>query len=127
MTELRVAVPAETDGTLDSRISAHFGHAPVFVIATVRDGEIVDIDVVRNLGHTSCSGPIDMLIQRDVNVLLTAGMGMRPYAYSQQVGLFVAKAAGTSVREAVENYVQGKTEVMGTDALCEGGGAHRAH
>ncbi len=125
VSEMKVAVPADTDRGLESPVSAHFGHCAAFIVATVRDGQITSVESIPNVGHESCSGPIDLLARRGVRVLVTGGMGMRPFAYSQQVGMSVVRATGTSVREAIENFLGGQSLPLGADRLCRGRGAHQ--
>ncbi|RLI57976.1 MAG: dinitrogenase iron-molybdenum cofactor biosynthesis protein [Candidatus Thorarchaeota archaeon] len=121
----RVAVTADSDNGLDSPMSGHFGHCRAFVVSTIKDGEIIDVETIPNLEHTSCGQPVEMLINRGVNVLITQGMGMRPFIVAQQSGLSVLKGSGGSVREVVLQYVEGKIQNMSDDGLCQGGGAHR--
>ena len=120
----RIAVPAETENGLESPISGHFGHSPLFVISTVEDGEIVEVETLRNAAHASCAEPVMKLAERGVQVLLAGGMGMRPFMVTQQVGIEVIRAEGTTVAEAVENFLRGNSTKMGSDALCGGGGHH---
>ncbi|MHA2377728.1 MAG: NifB/NifX family molybdenum-iron cluster-binding protein [Candidatus Thorarchaeota archaeon] len=120
----RIAVPAEAEHGLDSPISGHFGHSPLFVISTIKDGKIVGVETLRNMTHASCAEPVMKLAERGVQVLLATGMGMRPFMVTQQVGIEVVRAEGTTVVEAVENFLRGNATKMGTDSLCGGGSHH---
>ncbi len=120
----RIAVPAELESGLDSPISKHFGHSPLFVISTVENGEIVKVETLKNAAHASCAEPVMKLAERGVQVLLTSGMGMRPFMVTQQVGIEVIRAEGTTVAEVVENFLRGNSTKMGSDTLCGGGGHH---
>ncbi len=125
MTEsMRIAVPAEAQLGLDSPISGHFGHSPGFVLATVSDGKVTGIEVIENVPHSSCAGPVELLVKHGVKVLITRGMGMRPLLISQQLGLSVVIAPGETVGETVENYLKGNMTPMGAEHTCRGGGAH---
>jgi predicted Fe-Mo cluster-binding NifX family protein len=121
----KVAVTADMDNGLDSPISGHFGHCRAFIVSTVRDGEIVEVETLHNQGHTSCAQPVNMLVENGVSVLITMGMGMRPFMAAQQSGLTVMRGIGGTVREAVNLYIEGKSQTMSDDGLCQGGGAHR--
>ena len=120
MTLHKIAVPAISEQGLDSPISAHFGHSPMFVISTVEDGEVVEVETLRNAGHSSCAEPVMALADRGVKVLIVSGMGGRPYMVTQQVGISVKKAQGITVREVLNNYLEGTSADMGRDALCGG-------
>ena len=121
----RIAVTADIDNGLDSPVSGHFGHCKAFIVSTVKDGEIIEVESVLNGAHTSCAEPVDRLARLGVNVLITLGMGGRPYMHAQQVGLVVVKGSGGTVGDAIRSYIEGRHEVMGRDGLCGGGGAHQ--
>ncbi len=120
----RIAVTAEVDNGLDSPISGHFGHCRAFIVSTVENGEIVNVETIYNGGHTSCAQPVNLLAENGVNVLITLGMGGRPFMAAQQVGLKVIRGRAGTVREAVEMYIEGSAQPMGAEGLCGGGRAH---
>jgi predicted Fe-Mo cluster-binding NifX family protein len=120
----KVAVPAETGQGLDSPISSHFGHAPVFVLSTIKNGEIQEVELLDNRSHSGCGGLIDLLVGRGVQVLIVLGMGGRPYMMAQQAGMPVVRAIGSTVNEAIENYVKGAASHVRDEELCAGGGRH---
>lgn len=82
------------------------------------------VETLRNAAHASCAEPVMRLAESGVQILLASGMGMRPYMVTQQVGIEVITAQGTTVAEAVENYLRGNSTRMGSDGLCGGGGHH---
>ncbi|MFX0107038.1 MAG: NifB/NifX family molybdenum-iron cluster-binding protein [Candidatus Hodarchaeota archaeon] len=120
----RIAIPADAEQGLESPISGHFGHCPIFIVSTVENGEIVNVETLRNLPHGSCAEPVKLLADNGVKVLITGGMGMRPYMVTQQLGISVVLAQGATVGEALENYLKGSLTIIGSDSLCGGGGKH---
>lgn len=118
----KIAVTADIDNGLDSPISSHFGHCKAFIVSTVEDGEIVKVESILNSGHSSCAEPVDRLAGLGVEVLITMGMGMRPFMHAQQVGLTVVRSGNTTVGDAVKTYLKGVGELMDRDGLCGGGG-----
>ena len=120
----RIAVTADIDNGLDSPVSGHFGHCKAFIVSTIEDGKIIEVESVPNGGHTSCAEPVNKLASLGVNVLITMGMGGRPYMAAQQVGLAVVKSSGGTVGEAIQSYIAGRHEMMSRDGLCGGGGGH---
>jgi predicted Fe-Mo cluster-binding NifX family protein len=118
----KIAVTADIDNGLDSPISGHFGHCKAFIVSTVEDGEIVKVESIPNPGHSSCAEPVDRLAGLGVEVLITMGMGMRPFMHAQQVGLTVVRSGNTTVGDAVKTYLKGVGELMDRDGLCGGGG-----
>jgi len=120
----KIAVTADMDNGLDSPVSGHFGHCKAFIVSTVEDGKIVSVEAVPNNGHNSCAEPVNRLVSLGVNVLITMGMGMRPYMVAQQVGLTVVRSGNATVGDAIQTYLKGVGELMDSDGLCGGGGSH---
>ena len=124
MTTHKIAVPAISKHGLDSPISGHFGKSPMFVVSTIEDGKIVEVETVMNAGHSSCAEPVMALADRGVKILIASGMGRRPFMVTQQVGIAVVKAEGVTVGEVLTNYLKGSSSDMGTDSLCGGESDH---
>jgi predicted Fe-Mo cluster-binding NifX family protein len=121
----KIAVTADIDNGLDSPVSGHFGHCKTFIVSTVENGEITKVESIPNAGHTSCAEPVNKLASLGVNVLITMGMGGRPYMHAQQVGLAVVRSTGGTAGDAIRSYIEGNHEMMSREGLCGGGGAHR--
>ena len=120
-----IAVPSDTTDGLDSAISDHFGHCAAFTLVTLADDAIGEVSVLENEGHEEggCMAPVNLLKARGVGVLLAGGMGGRPLAGFQQVGIEVhSKEGADTVREAVELYLAGGCPAFGEAQTCGGGG-----
>lgn len=124
MSSIKVAVPADSGQGLESPLSGHFGHCQAFIISTIEDGKVVDVKTLENQGHTSCAAPVMLLVDNGVKVLITTGMGRRPYMVTQQVGMTVVQGVGKTVGEAVDNFIKGTSPEFGQESLCGGGGHH---
>jgi FKBP-type peptidyl-prolyl cis-trans isomerase 2/predicted Fe-Mo cluster-binding NifX family protein len=129
-----IAIPSDTTDGLDSTVSEHFGHCAAFTLVTVTGDTIGEISVLENKGHEEggCMAPVDLLKGQGVEVLLAGGMGGRPLAGFQQVGIDVRSREGAdTVREAVELYVAGGCPSFGEAQTCGGGadgcGGHGHH
>ena len=120
----KVAVTANVDNGLDSPVSGHFGHCKAFIVSTVEDGEIVKVESIANTSHSSCDEPVRNLVNQGVNVLITMGMGMRPFMAAQQMGLAIVRGNGGTAGDAIRSYLEGKHEMMSSEGLCGGGGRH---
>jgi len=108
-------------------LSGHFGHCKAFIVSTIENGEIVKVETVPNTGHSSCAEPVNRLASLGVGVLITMGMGMRPFMVAQQVGLTVFRSSHTTVGDAVHSYLKGTGDLMDRDNLCGGGGGGCQH
>jgi FKBP-type peptidyl-prolyl cis-trans isomerase 2/predicted Fe-Mo cluster-binding NifX family protein len=120
-----IAVPSDTTDGLDSTISEHFGHCAAFTLVTVTDDAIGEVSVLENAGHEhgGCMAPVNLLKDRGVEVLLAGGMGGRPLAGFQHVGIDVhSKAGADTVREAVELFLAGGCPSFAESETCSGEG-----
>jgi FKBP-type peptidyl-prolyl cis-trans isomerase 2/predicted Fe-Mo cluster-binding NifX family protein len=119
-----IAIPSDTTDGLDAAISEHFGHCAAFTLVTVDDDVIGEVSVLENSGHEEggCMTPVTLLKERGVEVLLAGGMGGRPLAGFQQVGIDVHyKENSGTVREAVELFISGGCRAFGEAQTCSGG------
>jgi len=122
----KIAVTADIENGLNSPISGHFGHCRAFIVTTIEDGEIAKVETIPNLSHSSCAEPVNQLVELGVDVLITMGMGMKPFMTAQQLGLTVVRSGNATVGDAVRAYLKGLGEIMDRDGLCggAGGGCH---
>ncbi len=120
-----IAIPSDSSEGLDSTISEHFGHCGAFTLVEVSDSEIGEVTILPNGGHEQggCMAPVQLLKEKGVEVLLAGGMGQRPLAGFQQVGIAVHfKQEAQTVRDAVELFVGGGCPSFDEAQTCGGGG-----
>lgn len=119
-----LAIPSETPGGLDAALSQHFGQAPAFTLVELEGQEVRSVRIMPNGEHHAggCMAPVMALKEAGVQALVSGGMGMRPLAGCQQVGIQVFFNEGAStVSEAVRLVVQGQARVFGPAQTCGGG------
>lgn len=130
-----IAIPSDAPGGLDAPISEHFGHCAAFTLVRVDDGVVGEVRVIENGGHEQggCMAPVQVLKELEVEVLLAGGMGMRPLAGFDSVGIAVHhKVDAQTVRQAVDLFSAGKCPAFGKAQTCGGGeggcgGGHHHH
>jgi predicted Fe-Mo cluster-binding NifX family protein len=97
-------------GGIDAQISEHFGHCDLFTLVEVDNGEVTKVDALPGISHQhgGCMVPVDLLAIRGVKILIAGGMGMRPLAGFNQVGIEVYKNGGASrVGQAIQALLNG--------------------
>jgi predicted Fe-Mo cluster-binding NifX family protein len=119
MDRIRIAVPCLGEANLQAQVSPHFGRCDSYALVTVQDGKIGAVESLSNADHTDCSSPVQTLAQHNVELMLVAGMGMRPYMSFRQHGIEVNYGVTGTVAEAVESYLRNETVPMTEDTLCE--------
>jgi FKBP-type peptidyl-prolyl cis-trans isomerase 2/predicted Fe-Mo cluster-binding NifX family protein len=120
-----IAIPSDAPGGLESTISEHFGHCGAFTIVQVEDGKAGEVVILENGGHEQggCMAPVQLLKEKGVEVLLAGGMGQRPLAGFQQVGITVHfKGDAQSVGEAINLFIDGGCPAFDEAQTCGGGG-----
>ncbi|THB63974.1 MAG: dinitrogenase iron-molybdenum cofactor biosynthesis protein [Gammaproteobacteria bacterium] len=122
-----IAIPAASDEGLQSKISGHFGHCQQYTLVTVEDGAITETGVLPNIPHQQggCMAPVNHLASNGVQILLAGGMGMRPLAGFNEVGIEVFKCEeGDDIQSAVDGYLQNKLPRFVVQHTCGGGVEH---
>ena len=125
---MKVAFPSENPGGMQAALSDHFGHCAVFTLVDVDKDVVQNVDVLPNTGHVQggCMGPVMLLKNAGVDVLVAGGMGPRPLAGFQQVGIDVYFNEGAPrVEDAIKLLLTGAARRFGPAQVCGGGGGHQ--
>ena len=123
---MKIAVISEDGAT----ISQHFGRAPLYVVATVENGNVIKKETRNKMGHqhfasNSHSEPAqgerhgydadsqskhDQMAQSidDCQVLLAGGMGWGAYDSLKSRGIEIIITDVSDIDEAVKTYLEGK-------------------
>ena len=103
---MKICVPCYSGG-LDDFICEHFGRALAFTIYDTDTGEIT---VVKNTSeHFGGVGkPPELLRKYGVDIVICSGMGARAIAMFRSFGIKVYMGARGTVRDAIEQFFQGK-------------------
>lgn len=118
-----LAVPSLGEGGLDGERSGHFGHCDCFTLVDIVDGEIAEVRIVENPPHEEggCLRPVNLLASQGVSALIAAGMGARPLAGFNDVGIAVYFEKETpGIGDAVQLVLGGVVETMEAQHVCGG-------
>lgn len=101
-------------GGLDDIVAEHFGRAESFTIVDVDGGEIQTVEVLKNSAANQTSGAgvaaSQLIVNKDVDVLLTGSVGPKALAVLQAAGVKIYRASGLKVSDAVKKYLDGELE-----------------
>jgi predicted Fe-Mo cluster-binding NifX family protein len=106
---MRIAISAESNDGLDSKVAQHFGRCPYFAFVDVKGKEIQSIDVIENpffTGHQVGQVPT-FIHEQKADVMLSGGMGGRAIQFFQQFGIEIATGAMGTIKDTLENYFAG--------------------
>ncbi len=119
---MRIAA-STAKGGLDDVVIEIFGRAPCFTIVEVDGGSIRNVEVVKNENAMASGGAgiasAQLMIDKGVDAILTGNLGPNAYNVLSSAGINVYRAAGMTVREAVERFLRGELETV---APSGGGG-----
>ena len=118
MGRIRIAIPCAGQANLEAPVSPHFGRCDSYAIVTLQDGKIESVESLSNGTHSDCSSPVRILAGNGVELMLVAGMGMRPYMSFKQQGIQVMYGISGTVADAIQSYIQNETVPMSEDTLC---------
>ncbi len=94
--------------TLEAEMDPHFGRAPYFLIL---DPEVQQIEAIRNPYAEEAQGAgiraAQMLADKGVRILLTGQVGPKADKVLQAAGIQIISGATGTVKEAIQNLVQG--------------------
>lgn len=119
---MRLAIPSNTADGLEAIRSGHFGHAPFITIVSFDENmDVAAVEVHPNADHDAagCLGVVDHVLGMDVNAILTAGMGRRPYMAFEGEGIAVyLETASPKVADAVQAFAVGNVYRMTPQTAC---------
>jgi predicted Fe-Mo cluster-binding NifX family protein len=123
---MRIAISADTNNDLDSRVGAHFGRCPYFALVDVEGTEVKGVKVVENPFYAKHSpGQVPSFINNQgASVMLAGGMGRRAVTIFEQMGIRAATGATGTVRQALQSYLGG--ELRGVKPCAESEAHHAA-
>lgn len=105
----RVVVPVLEESGTSSKLSPHFGRAPVFAVVEIKtNGDILNLRFQPNRSeHFGGAGrPPDIILGFEPNAVITFGMGPRAMQRFQMAGVAVMQASSENLDEVLAAYVK---------------------
>jgi predicted Fe-Mo cluster-binding NifX family protein len=143
MIQMKIAVPSADDTGLQAMISEHFGRSPYF---TIVDTDGAPLEIVSNMspnhGPSAGSGQHDhehhhdgsghhghgyafrSLSEKEVDILVCRGLGMRAMQLFREKGIRIYCGAEGTVQDAVLSFKEGKLSEAGPEHACHHGHHH---
>ena len=121
---MQICIPVVEDRGLESRVSAHFGSAPAFMIV---DTESRNCRLVGNSNQHHAHGmcqPLAVLTGETVDGMVVGGIGVGALMKLRAAGITVYRAMHPTVGETLAAYTAGSLQPLGHDEAC---GGHHGH
>jgi predicted Fe-Mo cluster-binding NifX family protein len=128
---MKICIPVNEDQGLKSRVSGHFGSAPLFMIVDSDTGECRAIpNQNEHHAHGMCM-PLASLKGETLDGVVVGGIGMGALMKLQAGGLQVFISEYATVEEALQAFKAGKLRTMVPGMACgghsHGGGCGHGH
>ena len=104
---VKIVIPVQEEGGLDTRLSGHFGRAPYFAVIDLKDdGTVLEQSTIANTSeHFGGVGlPPQRILQLKLDALITYGMGPKALTIFQNAKVAVLRTSANTVREVVKAY-----------------------
>jgi predicted Fe-Mo cluster-binding NifX family protein len=116
----RIVIPTENKSGLEANLAEHFGRAPYYTIVDLDEknnntGVRTEVNKGEHVGGTG--HPHEHLLALKPNIFVVKGMGPGCLSSLQDAGIIVLGATGTTVKEIVECFKEGKLTAL--DGACE--------
>jgi predicted Fe-Mo cluster-binding NifX family protein len=118
---MKIAIP--NNGNM---VNQHFGMSKSFVIVTIEDKKILNIEEISaaEFAHQH-QGLADLLVKNGATVVITGGIGSGAISGLQQNGLEVIKGASGEYKKVIEEYINGT--LVDKNVVCNHHGEHHNH
>ena len=110
---MKIAI--STDGAF---VSAHFGRCPSFTILDIKDGKLINREVIANPGHHPGFLP-QFLHDKGVNCIIAGGMGQRASGLFSEQNIQSIVGISGAIDEVIDKLVKGTLE--GSKNICSPG------
>ena len=104
---VKIVIPVQEEGGLDTQLSGHFGRAPYFAVVDLKDdGTVLAQSTIANTSeHFGGVGlPPHRILQLKPDALITYGMGPKALNIFQNAKVAVLRTRANSVQEVIKAY-----------------------
>jgi predicted Fe-Mo cluster-binding NifX family protein len=114
---MKICIPTMGNTGLDDTVGEHFGRVPTYTIINLDNDEV---KVIPNTSHhTGGMGyPPEIMAKEGVNVMVCRGLGRRAINMFEEFGIDVYIGATGTVKDAVEDFKQGKLQKASESDAC---------
>ncbi|HUU78152.1 MAG TPA: NifB/NifX family molybdenum-iron cluster-binding protein [candidate division Zixibacteria bacterium] len=105
---MKIAIMTNTNKGLEAKVSSHFGRAAYLNIANSDSLELLEIKKNLNKNFGGDLSPPKFLQNNNITILLTKELGENAFRSLTRFGIVVYLGADGTVKEALEDYKNGK-------------------
>jgi predicted Fe-Mo cluster-binding NifX family protein len=121
---MKLCIPIQEGEGASAVVCGHFGRAPAFVLYDPQGGTYETLPNPKaEHEHGQCK-PMELLADRGIAAMLCRGMGRNAIAAIERVGIKVFRTSGTTVGEAIEEFMKGHLLKLDAATACTGHNCH---
>ncbi|MEJ2664842.1 MAG: NifB/NifX family molybdenum-iron cluster-binding protein [Spirochaetia bacterium] len=121
---MRLCIPTNGTRGLAEEVYGHFGSAPYFTVYNTDSKQVVLLENNNEHHEHGMCRPLDVIAGRQVDAVLTGGMGKRAVKILNDEGIKVFLLEGRNVEEAVKKFEANKLRELTVENACGGHGCH---
>ena len=118
---MRIVFPTDENIGYLSKRGAHFGKAKFYTVITLKNGEMVDVEVQKNPGHSggACGNAVTNIMSLHPDALVVSGIGSSPAEGFAKAGLDVyLDRESITVKESIDAFIAEKLEKITGQGTC---------
>jgi predicted Fe-Mo cluster-binding NifX family protein len=115
---MRICIPTNGKDGLNDHVGEHFGRVPTY---TIVDLDTNTVKVIPNTSeHMGGKGhPPEIMAGERVDIMICRALGRRAIAMFEELGIDVYIGAFGTVKEAIDDFKQGRLQKAGMSDACE--------
>jgi predicted Fe-Mo cluster-binding NifX family protein len=119
---MQICIPVLEDNGLQSRVSAHFGSAPAFLIVNTDSGDCRAIPNTNSHHRHGMCQPLAVIAGEKIDGIVVGGIGMGALMKLQAANISVFYADSSTAAETVEAFKGGRLRPVDPATACHGHG-----
>ena len=114
---MKICVPTLGENGLNDHVGEHFGRVPTY---TIVDLETNAVKIIPNTSeHMGGQGyPPEIMTREGVDIMVCRGLGKRAITLFQELGIDVYIGAFGSVKDAIDDFKQGRLQKAEMSDAC---------
>ena len=115
---MRICIPTNGKNGLNDHVGEHFGRVPTY---TIVDLDTNKVKVIPNTSeHMGGEGhPPEIMAREGIDIMICRALGRRAIAMFEELGIDVYIGAFGTVKDAIDDFKQGRLQKAGMSDACE--------
>ncbi|MCD6408019.1 NifB/NifX family molybdenum-iron cluster-binding protein [bacterium] len=102
---MKIAISSDTENGLEAQVSSHFGRCPYFTIVEMENGEVKNLEIVKNPFFDSHGQPgqlPEFIKNLGVEIVVAGGIGQRAIVYFEKLGIKTITGVSGKIKDILK-------------------------